>query len=112
MEEVYINELKEGTTFFHKVFARHLLEHMEKNSTGLHALDIVALHSNMLLLYKNAASMTNFILAMEKAEKKAKRVELPILDIKLAQSGNYKKEMDKWEGRDAFKRPWTKWKQA
>jgi hypothetical protein len=57
VEEVYINKLKDGTTFFQKVNARELLEHLEKNSTGLHALDIVALRANMLLLYKNAASM-------------------------------------------------------
>ncbi len=52
MEEVYINKLKDGTTFFHKVYACDLLEHLKKNSTGLHALDIVALCLNMLLLYK------------------------------------------------------------
>jgi hypothetical protein len=34
-----------------------LLEHLKKDSTGLQALDIVALHLNMLLLYKIAASM-------------------------------------------------------
>ena len=28
------------------------------------------------------------------------------------QSGDYKKETDKWEGRDAHKKTWTKWKQA
>jgi hypothetical protein len=37
VEEMYINELKDGTTFFHKVYALDLLEHLEKNSTGLHA---------------------------------------------------------------------------
>ncbi len=84
VEEVYINKLKDGTTFFHKVKARDLLKHLEKNSTGLHALDIVALCTNMLLLYKNAASMPDFILTMEEAQKKAKRAELPILDIELA----------------------------
>jgi hypothetical protein len=102
VEEVYINELKDGTTFFHKVNARELLEHLKKNSTGLHVLDIVALCMNMLLLYKNAASMPDFILAMEEAQKKAKQAELPILDIELAmyaatsilQSGDYKKETD------------------
>ncbi len=84
VEEVYINGLKDGTTLFHKVFARDLLEHLDKNSTGLHALDIVALHLNMLLFYKNAASMPEFILAMKEAQKKAKRAELPILGIELA----------------------------
>jgi hypothetical protein len=52
VEEVYINELKVGTTFFHRVNAQDLLEHLEKNSTGLHELDIVTLRTNMLLLYK------------------------------------------------------------
>jgi hypothetical protein len=99
VEEVYLNELKDGTTFFHKVKARDLLQHLEKNSTGLHALDIVTLCTKMLLLYKNAASMPDFILTMEEAQKKAKRTELPILDIELAmyaatsvlQSGDYKR---------------------
>ena len=65
VEEVYINELKDGTTFSHKVKARDLLEHLEKNSTGLHVLDIVALCTNMLLPYKNAASMPDFILNLK-----------------------------------------------
>jgi hypothetical protein len=30
VEEVYINTLKDGTTFFHEVFAHDLLEHLEK----------------------------------------------------------------------------------
>ncbi len=97
---MYINKLKDGTTYFHKVFAHNLLEHLEKNFTGLHALDIDPLCSNMLLLYKKAASMPDFILAMDKAQKKAKCTELPILDIELAmynatsilQLGDYKKE--------------------
>jgi hypothetical protein len=105
---------------FHKVFACYLLEHMEKNSTSLLALDIVAFLSNMLLLYKNAASMPDFILVMEEVQKKVNCAELPILNIKLAmyaatsvlQLGNYKKETNKWEGRNAFKKTWTKWKQA
>jgi hypothetical protein len=120
VKEVYINEPKDGTTFFYKVNARELLEHLEKNSTGLHALDIVALRTNMLLLYKNAASMPDFILMMGEAQKKAKQAKLPILDIALAmyaatsvlQSGDYKKETDEWVGRNANKKTWTKWKQA
>jgi hypothetical protein len=63
---------------------RDIPEHPEKNSTALHALDIVALRLNMLLLNKNTVSMPDFILAMEDAHKKAKCVDLPILDIKLA----------------------------
>jgi hypothetical protein len=120
VEEVYIKKLKDGTTFFHKVFACDLLEHLEKNSTGLRALDIIVLLLNMLLLYKNATSMPDFILAMEEAQKKEKRAELPILDMKLAmytatsvlQSSDYKKETDKWEGHNASMKTWTKWKQT
>jgi hypothetical protein len=74
----------------------------------------------MLLLYKNAVNMLEFILNMEEAQKKGKRTELPILDIKLAmyaatsvlQSGNYKKETNEWEGHSAAMRTWSKWKQA
>ncbi len=120
VEEVYITKLKDGTTIFHKVFARDLLEHLEKNSTDLHALNIVALRSNMLLLYNTTASIPDFILAMEEAQKKAKRAELLILDIELAmyattfirQSGDYKRETDKWEGPNAAMKTWSKWKYA
>jgi hypothetical protein len=70
VEEVYINKLIDGTTFFHKDFVCDLLEHLEKNSIGLHALSIVVLCSNMLLLYTNAANMPDFILAMEEMQKK------------------------------------------
>ncbi len=83
-------------------------------------LDTVALRTNMLLLYKNAASMLDFILAMEEAQKKAKQAKLPILDIELAmyaatsilQYGDYKKETNEWEGNNANRKTWTKWKQA
>ena len=104
--------------FFLKVNARDLAEHLKKNSTGLHALDIVALRTNMLLLYKNAASMSDFILTMEEAQKKAKRDELHILDIELSMYATtsvlqaHKKETDEWEGRSANKKTWTEWKQA
>jgi hypothetical protein len=84
VEEVHIIKLKDGTKFFHKIYVRDLLEHLEKNSTGLHALNIIALCLNMLLLYKNTASMPDLILAMEEAQKKSKRAELPILNIELA----------------------------
>jgi hypothetical protein len=64
--------------------------------------------------------MPDLILTMEEAQKKGKCTELPILNSKLAmyaatsifQSGNYKKETDKWDGRNAAMKPWTKWKQA
>ena len=64
--------------------------------------------------------MPELIPTIEEAQKKVKRVKLPILDIELAmyvatsvlQSGDYKKETDKWEGWDAHKKTWTKWKQA
>ena len=54
-------------TFFHyncKVFVHDLLEHLAKSSMGLHDLDIVALRLNIILLYKIAANMPDFILAM------------------------------------------------
>jgi hypothetical protein len=120
VEEVYINKLKDGTMFFHEVFAHDLLEHLEKNLTGLHALNILALRSKMLLLYKNAASMPDFILAMEEVQKKEKCAKLLILDIKLAmyttpsmlQSGDYKKKTDESKGCNASIKTWTGWKQA
>ena len=52
VEKVCINELKNGTTYFHKVFAGNLLKHLKKNSTGLHAFDIITLRSNIILLYE------------------------------------------------------------
>jgi hypothetical protein len=70
----------------------------------------------MLLLYRNAVSMPDFILAMEEVQKKAKHAELPILDFELAiyaatsalQSGNYKKETNQQEGQNAAMKTWSK----
>jgi hypothetical protein len=47
VEEVYINKLKDGTKFFHKVFVCDLLEHLIMNSLELHALNIFNLPSNI-----------------------------------------------------------------
>jgi hypothetical protein len=79
VEEVYINKLKDGTTFFHKVFARDIPKHLKKNSTGLHTLNIVALCLNMLLFYKKASSMPDFILPMEEVQKKGSVQSSPSL---------------------------------
>jgi hypothetical protein len=107
VEEVYIKELKDGTNSSTR--SLHMTSLNIEKSTGLHTLNIIMLRLNMLLLYTNSASMPDFILAMEEAQKKAKHAELPILDIELAmytatsglQSGNYKKETNKWEGKNA-----------
>jgi hypothetical protein len=55
------------------------------------------------------------ILAMEEVQKKAKRTEFPILNIKLAmyaatsalQLGNYKKETNEWVGQNATMKTWS-----
>ncbi len=81
VEEVYINKLKDGTTFFHKFFACVLLKQLEKNFTGLHAPDIIALRLIMLLLYKYAASMLDFILSRKKCRRKRSAQSSPSLTL-------------------------------
>jgi hypothetical protein len=93
---------------------------LDADSGGLHAVDMITIHTNMHGYYAQADGIPQYIIMLEEAQKKVKQVGMPIANIELvmmalaailaAQHFPYK--VDDWEGLPANSRSWMAWKMA
>jgi hypothetical protein len=96
------------------------MAHLDTNSGGMHAIDMISLHSNMTQYYVQADGILQFIIMIEDAQKKAKQAGMPITNVKLVMMAliavlaaqNFLQEVDDWEGLPAIDRTWRAWKVA
>ena len=51
VHSTWYNDLKDADTFYTKVTALEIIEHLDANSGGLHALDMISLRTNMTHYY-------------------------------------------------------------
>jgi len=120
VDEIWYNDLKDAKTFYTKVTAIEIMALLNANSGGLHAVDMISLHTNMMQYYAQVDGIPQFIVMMEDAQKKAKRVGMPITDVKLVMMASvavlaaqhFPRKVDDWEGLPAFDRTWQAWKVA
>jgi hypothetical protein len=120
IDKIWYKDLKDPNTFYTKVTALEIIAHLEANSGGLHAIDIISLHSNMTQYYVQADGIPQFIVMMEDAQKKAKWAGMPIADVKLVMMAlaavlaaqHFLQEVDDWEGLPAIDRMWRALKVA
>jgi hypothetical protein len=82
VDEVWYNNLKNADTFYTKVTVINIMALLDANSRGLHALDMIMLHTNMMQYYVQADGIPQFILMMEDSQKKATRASMPIANVK------------------------------
>ena len=47
VDDLWINDLKNADTFYTKVTALQIMDHLDTNSGGLHAIDMIALRTGM-----------------------------------------------------------------
>ena len=102
--ETWYKELKDPDTFYTKVTAIKLLEHLTEFCAGLHTVDAVDIPKLMKELYKDSDGVPQFINEMEAAQRNSKRAKLVInneylhdVALKLIlQSGEYKTETRDW----------------
>ena len=69
--------------FYTKVNALEIIDHLNANSRGLQALNMITLHTNMMQYYRQADGISQYIIMLEDAQKKAKRAGMPIADVEL-----------------------------
>jgi hypothetical protein len=120
VDEIWYNSLKDADTFYTKVTAIEIMALLDANSGGLHAVDMISLHTNMTYYYVQADGIPQFIVMMEDAQKKAKRAGMPIGDVELVMMASaavlavqhFPREVDDWEGLPAVDRTWRAWKVA
>ncbi len=75
--------MKNAYTFYTKVTAIDIMALLDAISGGLHALNMITLHTNMMQYYVQVDGIPHFIIMMEDAQKKATQAGMPIADIKL-----------------------------
>ncbi len=63
--------------------ALKIMAHLNTNSGGLHAINMISLCLNMMQYYMQVNGIPHFIVMMEDAQKKAKRAGMPIANVKL-----------------------------
>jgi hypothetical protein len=93
---------------------------LDTNSGGLHAVDMISVHTNMMQYYVQADDIPQFIVMMEDAQKKAKRAGMPIANVELVMMAwaailtaqHFPCEVDDWKGLPAIDRTWRAWKFA
>jgi hypothetical protein len=52
--KIWYNDLKDAKTFYTKVMALEIIAHLNANSRGLHAIDMISLYMNMTQYYIQA----------------------------------------------------------
>ena len=72
VDETWYKELEDPDTFYTKVTALNLLDHLTEFCAGLHTVDAVDIHQLMKEIYKDSDGLPQFINAMEAAQCKSK----------------------------------------
>jgi hypothetical protein len=120
VDEMWYNDLKNANTFYTKVTARKIIAFLDTNSGGLHAINMISLHTNMLNYYTQADGIPQYINMLEDAQKKATRAGMPIANVELMMMASaailaaqhFPRKVDNWEGLPSASCTWMAWKTA
>ncbi len=93
---------------------------LDANSGGLHAVDMITLHTNMHGYYVQVDGIPQYIIMLEEAQKKPKWAGMPIANIKLVMMAlaavlaaqHFLRKVHDWEGLPANSCLWAAWKMA
>jgi hypothetical protein len=61
VNKVCYNNLKDANTFYTKVLALEIMTFLDVNSSGLHAIDMISLHTNMHQYYMQADGIPQYM---------------------------------------------------
>jgi hypothetical protein len=120
VDDIWYNNIKNTNIFYTKVMSINIMALLNANSGGLHALDMILLHTYMMQYCMQADGIPQFIIMMEDVQKKAKWASVPIVNIKLVMMAlvavlaaqHFPCEVNDWEGLPATSRTWQVWKVA
>jgi hypothetical protein len=115
VDKTWYADLKDADTFYTKVLAIKIMAFLDANSGGLHAVDMLTLRTNMHGFYAQVDGIPQYIIMLEKAQKKAKRAGMPIANIKLVMMAlaailaamHFPRKVNDWEGLPALGRTWA-----
>jgi hypothetical protein len=70
VDEIWYNNPKDANLFYTKVMAIDIMALLAANSGGLHAVDMITLHTNMIQYYVQVEGIPQYIVMMEDAQKR------------------------------------------
>ena len=70
VDETWYANLEDVDTFYTKVLAIKIMAFLDANSGGLHAIDMLTLRTNMHGYYAQASGIPQYIIMLEKAQKR------------------------------------------
>ena len=121
VEDTWTRELWSSTTYYTKVTALQLLEHLTATCPGTHGLDKLSLHKEMLDYHKQAPGIPEYINMLEDAQKRSMEIDsedpitdktlLTIASTAMLETGQFPEVVRKWEERGNAARTWQKWKE-
>ena len=114
VDDVWLAELKKKTTIYAEVLACEMLTHLRAHCLGEHEIDILDLQDQMRQYHVTAASIPQYIEAMEKAHMASKRANNEISEAMMVNMATkamlsterYPKANDDWENLAKSERTW------
>lgn len=122
VEDTWVRELKDPETFYTDVAPRALLNHLQSQCTGRHAVDILAMQDEMRAYHLEYEGIPEYINALEDAQRRAKRAGddgeyivtdatlLLIASTAMLKTQQFPRVNDEWEDMPRAERTWPKWK--
>ena len=116
--DVWIYPLSKGSpTFYAKRMTNELLDQLQVVCTGHQDIDFLALQDKMWTMHVNTDKIPQYTTALEKAQLKAERADMPIPDNYLMMvatkamlsSERLNRANEDWEDLDKGSNLWTKW---
>ena len=83
VEDTYVRDLKSNKFYYTKVTPIDFLDHLQATCGGLHVINLLALQGEMQIAHKECDGIPEYIHALEDAQYKAERAQVPITDTML-----------------------------
>ena len=82
VEDTWIRELRDSITGYALVPPCDIMDHLWKSCSGLHSIDVLALHTKMLTMHEDAGRISEYINTLEDAQKQSARagIKMAFLD--------------------------------
>jgi hypothetical protein len=120
VEDTWVRELKDAATFYTKVQAIDLLQHLQSTCLGTHAIDALSLQIEMREFHKTADGIPEYINMLEDAQRTALRMDKnnPITDQSvltiainaMLSTQQFPRTNDEYEALDVANKTWPTWK--
>jgi hypothetical protein len=119
VDKTWYKDLKDAESFYTKVTAFDLLDHLNRNCGGLHAIDLVHLNTAMMGYYAEAEDILEDNM-LEDAQCKAEQAKMPIAHVQLVAiastavlaSQDYVRATEDWKALTNAQKTWAKWKSS